>query len=114
MTLTVEWADFRDTLVATVTGDIDAGTAPNLREQIDAGLRDRHPATVVLDLSGVHFLDSAGLAVLVETAGRCDRAGQEFQLVCTTRGVLRPIQISGLDTIFTILAERPAPKPDPA
>ena len=84
------------------------------RERITAGLRAHHPATVVLDLSRVQFLDSAGLAVLVETAGRCAKAGQEFQLVCTTRGVLRPLQIAGLDAIFTILTERPAPRPDPA
>ncbi|HVW44628.1 MAG TPA: STAS domain-containing protein [Amycolatopsis sp.] len=107
MTLTVEWADFQHTLVAAVTGDIDAGTTPTLRERIDAGLRDQPTGTVVLDLSGVHFLDSAGLALLVELASRCDKAGQEFQLVCTTRGVLRPLQITGLDKILTVLTEQP-------
>jgi len=113
VTLTVEWSDFHDTLVATVTGDIDAATAPDLRASLGQGLRDHEPRRLVLDLSRVHFLDSAGLAVLVEVAARCADTGLDFQLVCTTRGVLRPLQIAGLDSIFTILAEAPVPRAEP-
>ncbi|NKQ58616.1 STAS domain-containing protein [Amycolatopsis sp. K13G38] len=113
MPLTVDWSDFHDTLVAAVTGDIDAATAPELRAHLGKRPDEHRPRVLVLDLSEVQFLDSAGLAVLVECAAQCSKTGLDFQLVCTTRGVRRPLEIAGLDTIFTILGESPVPRTEP-
>lgn len=50
--------------VVTVVGDIDFYSAPQLRERLHQ-LLDERPRDVVIDLSGVPFMDSMALGVLM-------------------------------------------------
>ena len=54
------------TVTVTVVGEVDTFTAPVLRASLDTQL-EQQPTALVIDLCGVQFLGSAGLAVLVET-----------------------------------------------
>ncbi|MBE1470797.1 STAS domain-containing protein [Kibdelosporangium phytohabitans] len=54
-------------VVVNLSGDLDHETAPDVRDQLLPLLADRS-GLVVLDLGGLEFLGSAGLAVLVEVA----------------------------------------------
>lgn len=87
-------------------GDLDIATAPELREclvkVIDEGAR------VVIDLEAVGFLDSAGLGILVGGLKRARTRGGELELVSTSHDVLKPLEITGLDRVFTIHAGRDA------
>lgn len=108
--LKVEWTYRPDALVVTVTGEIDAGTVIHLRDGLGAaraGAPVPPPPTLVLDLLRVGFLDSGGLALLVEVSRECEAAGQELVLVCTSRPVLRPLELTGLDRVFTIASAVP-------
>ncbi|GHE90560.1 hypothetical protein GCM10017786_23570 [Amycolatopsis deserti] len=108
--LKVEWAYRSDALVVTVTGEIDAGTVVHLRDGLEAaraGAPVPPPRAVVLDLQQVGFLDSGGLALLVELSHECEAAGQELSLVCTNRAVRRPLELTGLDRVFTITGAVP-------
>ena len=60
-------------VTVTVVGEVDTFTAPVLRSTLDSQL-EQQPKELVIDLSGVQFLGSAGLAVLVETQ-KSSRAG---------------------------------------
>ena len=81
-------------------GDLDLLTAPDLREclvkEIGEGTR------IVVDLEAVDFLDSAGLGILVGGLKRARTRGGELELVCTSGDVLKPLEITGLDRVFTI------------
>ena len=81
-------------------GDLDLSTAPDLREAlvevIDEGAR------IVIDMEAIDFLDSAGLGILVGGLKRARTSGGELELVCSSRAVLKPIEITGLDRVFTI------------
>lgn len=87
-------------------GDLDMATAPELREclvkVIDEGAR------VVIDLEAVGFLDSAGLGILVGGLKRARTRGGDLELVSTSHDVLKPLEITGLDRVFTIHAGRDA------
>jgi anti-sigma B factor antagonist len=87
-------------LVAHVRGEIDTLTAPLLRTELDARL----PAAplVVLDLSGVTFLGSAGLAVLVAAKDQVERSGHALKLVCGSRIVTRALEATGLLGLFDV------------
>ena len=97
--------DGATTLVA-CRGDLDLVTAPDLREclvkVIDEGAR------IVVDLEAVDFLDSAGLGILVGGLKRARTKGGELELVCTSQDVLKPLEITGLDRVFTIHPGRDA------
>lgn len=89
-----------DARVLHVVGEIDTLTAPVLRTQIDEQL----PAVplLVLDLSDVTFLGSAGLAVLVAAKDDADRRGHRLRLVCGSRIVTRALEATGLLTLFDV------------
>jgi anti-sigma B factor antagonist len=89
-----------DATVVHVVGEIDTLTAPVLRAQLD-----EHISTVpllVLDLSDVTFLGSAGLAVLVAAKETADARDHTLRLVCGSRIVIRALEATGLLTLFDV------------
>lgn len=87
-------------LVAHVRGEIDTLTAPLLRTELDT--RVPEAPLVVLDLSGVTFLGSAGLAVLVAAKDQVERSGHTLKLVCGSRIVTRALEATGLLGLFDV------------
>jgi anti-sigma B factor antagonist len=84
--------------VVAVTGEIDALTVGRLREALDAGLAKASSPKVVLDLSGVSFLASSGLAALVEGATDLSKRGGWLRVVAgSQRAVVRALEVTGLD-----------------
>jgi anti-anti-sigma factor len=92
--------DAGDTVVLNVTGEVDMATAPALEESIKGAL-ERAPETLVVDLSGVGFLASAGMSVLIsgnQQAGERTR----FRLVAVGSATLRPMELTGIAAEFSI------------
>ena len=81
-------------------GDLDVATAPDLRECLVKVIGEGE--RIVVDLEAVGFLDSAGLGILVGGLKRARTHGGELELVCTSGEVLKPLEITGLDRVFTI------------
>ena len=73
------------------TGEIDAHTAPALAAAIEAAGPD-----VQLDLSGVEFVDSSGLRVLIDSHQRLAEAGGGLRLTALSDPVRRLLEISGV------------------
>lgn len=93
-----------DSYLITVSGEVDMMTTPQLRSYLQEHVE--HADTVlVLDLQGVGFLGSSGLAVLVETLDWTRERGIALRLVSSPREVLRPLQATGLTELFTIYSE---------
>jgi len=90
----------QDVTVVSVSGEIDMVSAPALRGYVTANLVDG--GTLVLDLTGVSFLGSAGLAVLVEAAQQSRARTIEFSVVAADRAVSRPIVATGLGEVFAV------------
>jgi anti-sigma B factor antagonist len=89
-----------NTVVLDVSGEVDMATAPKLEESIKAALEQR-PEVLVVDLSGVGFLASAGMSVLI--GGNQQAAGHtRFRLVATGTATLRPMELTGIATEFSI------------
>ena len=85
-------------VVLRVHGELDIATIHCLDEQLGRAEADvTPPAPVVLDLTGVTFMGSAGLASLVRHRDRCAEHGSALRLVAPNREVLRPIQLTGMD-----------------
>ncbi|MCW2678230.1 MAG: Anti-anti-sigma factor [Modestobacter sp.] len=89
------------TVTVTVVGEVDTFTAPVLRASLDTQL-EQQPTDLVIDLCGVQFLGSAGLAVLVETQKSARSRDVGLRLVANTRAVTRPLEVTGLIDLFTI------------
>jgi len=87
--------------IVEVAGEIDVYTAPRLREQL-AELVDSGRYDIVVDMSGVEFLDSTGLGVLVGGLKRVRTHDGSLHLVCTQERILKIFRITGLTKVFPI------------
>jgi anti-sigma B factor antagonist len=90
-----------EAVVLRLRGDLDLKTAPNLRVQL-ADLVRRCDADVVLDLEGVAFIDSTGLAAMLNALRRLTRANRRLMLVCPDGPVLRILRLTRLDGTFAV------------
>ena len=90
-----------DCAVLQVSGEVDANTAPMLREQIRE-LAAKGAVHLIADLGQVGFLDSTGLGTLVGGLKRLREAGGSLTLVITAPRILRLFQITGLTKVLAI------------
>jgi anti-anti-sigma factor len=81
------------------SGEIDLSSAPDLDRAADRAL-DGAPARVELDLRGVQFIDSSGLACVLRTAERCRSSGAELVILPSDQ-VRRLVQLSGVELPLT-------------
>lgn len=87
------------TVIVSAVGEVDAFTAAPLRSMLDAQL-EQQPPKLVLDLSGIRYLGSAGLAVLVRTHEVARLRAVPLCLIGTNRAVIRPLEVTGLIDLF--------------
>jgi anti-sigma B factor antagonist len=101
MNLKLDKALHKGVDVVSVTGEVDLYTAPDLKttiyEVLDSGAND-----IILDMTGLEFMDSAGLGVLVGTLKRVRSAGGSLYLVCDRENLLKVFSLTGLDKVFSI------------
>ena len=76
-----------------VSGEIDAHSAPELADRLAAMAVDRDRR---LDVSGVDFMDSSGLRVLIDAHQNAEELGTRLVLVAPGTAVRRIIEVSGL------------------
>jgi anti-sigma B factor antagonist len=103
--MNVRTVDRDDGIVLEVDGEVDGLTAPRLREAISAAFDRVDGRPLVLDLSAVRFLGSAGLRMLFDSAAEAvnQRGRQPLRIVVDhTRPVIRPIEIVGLDNVLAL------------
>jgi anti-sigma B factor antagonist len=84
-----------DHAVLRITGEIDVYTAPDLRQEV-IDLATKGVVHLIVDLSGVVFLDSTALGALVGCLKRLRSQGGSLTLVITTERVMRVFRITGL------------------
>ena len=94
------WDD--TTVILSCTGTLDMLTAPELERRIASAL-DKRPTSLIVDLSGVDFLASHGMSVLVATAELCSTT-VGFSVVANGPATSRPMQLIGLTDLVTMHA----------
>lgn len=98
-TRTADTADGGATVV-TLSGEVDLRHSPALRKSLMELMLDKR--AVVMDLSGVEYIDSSGIAGLVEAYQMARRNGTGFVLAAISDPVGRVLQLARLDRVFTI------------
>ncbi len=90
-----------DGAVLSIAGRIDTVSAPALEQAINRSI-ESGTRKVLLDLSGVSYISSGGLRVLLATAKRLRDPGDRFGLCCLSADVLKVITLTGFTSIFSI------------
>jgi anti-anti-sigma factor len=87
-------------LVANLSGEFDTTNAAGLRAELLGAVHRAGRAGVVVDLVGVRFLDSVGLAALVVAFKTAHRQRLPFRVGQTSEFSARLLQITGLDRLW--------------
>ena len=84
-------------------GEIDLYTAPRLHSELAAVIASSPSGTrVIVDMSGVEFCDSTGMNVLLSCLRQARERGGELELAAPRPAVKKILQVTGLDSVFTI------------
>jgi anti-sigma B factor antagonist len=78
-----------------VTGDVDMASGRQLAREIDDAIGGS-PTAAVVDLAGAGFLDSSGIAVLINGRQRAEEAGIGFRVVGASGIVLQVLTMTGV------------------
>jgi anti-sigma B factor antagonist len=88
--------------IVVLKGDVDLESSPAAREillkTVDGAGR------VLVDLSSVTYIDSSGVASLVEALQASKRNGGRFALVAASEPTRRVLELARLDKVFTLYA----------
>ncbi|MFM7322817.1 MAG: STAS domain-containing protein [Armatimonadota bacterium] len=88
--------------VVVAAGEIDVYQAPRLREVLE-GLPAGATGPLVIDLTGVSYIDSTGLGTLVAARKRRVAEGSTVRLVCPDPTLRKVFEITGLVSFFTMV-----------
>ena len=93
--------DERDgVVIVSVGGEVDAHTAPEVKEAVHGAIGPN--VRLVVDLTDVAFLDSTGLGVLVTALKRVREVDGSLDLVVASPRVLKVFALTGLDVVIPI------------
>lgn len=89
-----------DTLTAHISGEIDHHSAKGIRETVDSALISYSPDELIMDLSGVSFMDSSGLGLVLGRYTKATDAHIGFSLCGVDARTEKIFDMAGLDRII--------------
>jgi anti-sigma B factor antagonist len=94
-----------DVIVVVVEGDLDINTSPDLRDKFEE-LIGQGENQYVIDLAGVPFVDSSGIAALVSLFKRVRIGAGDVKLCGIQAEVLKIFELTRLNRVFQIFDSR--------
>jgi anti-sigma B factor antagonist len=85
-------------VVLRVSGELDLASVPRLEEALATVSAD----PTVIDLSQCTFLDSSGVRMLASAGRELPKAGRRFAIVASNPGLLRVLEITGVDSMLAV------------
>ncbi len=101
----IQITDHKRVSVVAVTGRVDGSTAAEFEAALN-GVTDAGQFNIILDMSDVDFVSSAGLRVLVNTRKTVTSAGGKLVLAEPSEQVVETLDIAGLDVLFEQFPDR--------
>ena len=101
MALDLEQKELNGQIVIEAKGDVDLYSSPKLRDNILKAI-PKTETTLGIDLSAVGYMDSSGVATLVEGLKLAGKKKKTFKLLAPSDSVMKVLTLSRLDAVFTI------------
>ena len=86
-----------------LTGDVDMNTSPDVRTNLGELFKQGGARALLINLSGVRYMDSSGIATLVEAMQNCMKKGMKLRLVEPSPSVRDVFEMARLGSIFDIV-----------
>ena len=88
-------------LIARITCEIDHHTAKIIRESVDSTLADVF-SVLELDFSGVSFMDSSGIGLIIGRAARAEDIGASLEVTGLSPRLRRLVCMSGVERLSNV------------
>ncbi|ADH98073.1 STAS domain-containing protein [Salisediminibacterium selenitireducens] len=105
MNLSVSVKEGETSNVAYVSGEVDVYTASKLKETLNP-LAEQENKDLYVDLSNVEYIDSTGLGIFIGTLKLTEKSGSNLKLRGLNDRVLRLFEITGLNEVIEIDADK--------
>ena len=107
-----EYEYYDDVLRVRVIGEIDHHSAAGLRSGIDGVIFEFRPKRLEMDLSGVNFMDSSGLGLIMGRYSLMREQGGEVVVVDPAPMVEKVIDLAGMKRIISVIKSEEAEEND--
>ena len=91
-----------DTIIVVLSGDVDLDSSPKVRSVLLESVGNK--SGVLVEMSAVSYIDSSGVASLVEAYQSARRGSTPFALVAVSEAAMRVLELARLDQVFSIHA----------
>ena len=88
-----------------VTGEVDIYTATQFKESIEK-LIEANTKDIFLDLTDLSYIDSTGIGILIELRKGSMSRDLNMTLINPQKNVVKLLQLTGVDQIFSIVEEK--------
>lgn len=108
--LRVDYEILPEAVVLHVKGEVDSSTAGELVSVLDAALQQagtQASGLLIIDLQAVTYFGSAGLNAVLDCHRRGQQAGTSVRLVADNGLVVRPIEVTNLDSVLELYRTLP-------
>ncbi len=100
MPITVSSRD--SVLTVVLSGEIDHHGAREMMSQLTDAIAERLPAKLVLDMSGVTFMDSSGIAVLLRARRQMEHTGGTLRVTAIPAQARRVLDAAGIGRLISL------------
>jgi len=106
-TVTIPHVSHPEPVIIALEGEIDLHESPNVRETLRPHI-EKKTGRVYVDMTEVVYIDSSGLAVLIDAMQRIANYGGKFGLIAIRPAVQTVLEIARLDQVFRVYKDRAA------
>ncbi|MBT3352945.1 MAG: STAS domain-containing protein [Nitrospinaceae bacterium] len=100
----IETQDLGNGSLVRVSGEVDMSNSPTVRDSLMGLVKDKVPA-IVVDLEAVSYMDSSGIATLVEGLQETTSYGGKFRIAGLSEKVKQVFELARLTDVFDIYAD---------
>ncbi len=88
-----------EVVTAYLGGELDHHSAREMREAIDASIELNMPSLLVLDFSGVSFMDSSGIGLVMGRYRNLQPTGAQLHITGTSPQITKVMRLSGIERL---------------
>lgn len=99
-TMTITYSIKKGSLIAKISGEVDHHTSETIRDKLDREFIKHNVKNIVFDFSGIQFMDSSGIGVIMGRYKNVKERGGQVGVYNVAPQVDRVLQLSGLYKII--------------
>lgn len=94
----------QDKMIVFLSGEIDHHSVKDIRDDIDRIMIESKPKALILNLTGIGFMDSSGLGLILGRYRRANELGIQLFISGADKNVLKILKMAGVDKLIKTVA----------